>query len=353
MNPLNTPDFERFCTALRRQEPDRVPLAELHVDREVKEAVLGRPIRGVEDEVEFWHRAGYDYVPLSYGLKVGEVVSEAQLRTSTIQTLYGAGHEVEWADEGAGIITNEAEFEAFPWDDLRKLDLSALEGAQACLPPGMKVIVYSGKIFSRVWMTMGFVTFCHALNEHPDLVERMFQLVGDIQFEAFERVMDFDTVGGIWVSDDIAYAQGLMIAPHWYRRFLFPWYKKMGAICKDRGLLFIYHSDGRLWEVMEDIVDMGFDALHPIEPKAMDIAEVKRRYGDRLALIGNIDLSYTLTRGTPAEVEAEVKERLRTIAPGGGYGLGSANSVTHYVPLANYHAMREAVFQYGRYPIAV
>ena len=105
--------------------------------------------------------------------------------------------------------------------------------------------------------------------------------------------------------------------------------------------------------MLPDIVDCGFTALHPIEPKAMDIDWVKREYGRRLCLIGNIDLGYTLTRGTPAEVDAEVKERIRTVAPGGGYCVGSSNSVTDYVPLENYNAMREAAFRYGRYPISL
>lgn len=103
--------------------------------------------------------------------------------------------------------------------------------------------------------------------------------------------------------------------------------------------------------MLDDIVEAGFTTLHPIEPKPMDIVEVKRKYGHRLSLIGNLDLVYTLTRGTPAEVEAEVRERIRTLASGGGYAVGSANSVTEYVPQANFNAMREATFKYGRYPI--
>jgi uroporphyrinogen decarboxylase len=85
----------------------------------------------------------------------------------------------------------------------------------------------------------------------------------------------------------------------------------------------------------------------------MDIVELKRTVGHRIALCGNIDLAYTLTRGTPAEVEAEVRERIRHVAPGGGYVLGSSNSVPEYVPLENFNAMREACFKYGRYPIAL
>jgi uroporphyrinogen decarboxylase len=100
---------------------------------------------------------------------------------------------------------------------------------------------------------------------------------------------------------------------------------------------------------MDDLIEIGVNALHPIEPKAMDIAEVKRRVGRKLCLIGNIDLGYTLTRGTPEEVRAEVRERIRTCAPGGGYCVGSSNTVTNYVPLANYKAMIEASREFGTY----
>jgi uroporphyrinogen decarboxylase len=114
---------------------------------------------------------------------------------------------------------------------------------------------------------------------------------------------------------------------------------------------FLYHSDGLLWKVMEDLIAAGFNALQPVEPKAMDIVELKRKVGDRLCLIGNIDLGYTLTRGTPAEVEAEVRERIRTVGPNGGYCVGSSNTVTYYVPPQNYVAMIEAARRYGKYPL--
>jgi uroporphyrinogen decarboxylase len=129
--------------------------------------------------------------------------------------------------------------------------------------------------------------------------------------------------------------------------------EELASIAHNAGMPFILHSDGKLWSVLDDLISLGLDALHPIEPKAMDINRVKQRYGDQLALFGNIDLSYTLTRGTPDEVREEVRRRIRDLAPGGGYAVGSSNSIAHYVPLENYNAMREATFEYGRYPIRV
>jgi len=181
----------------------------------------------------------------------------------------------------------------------------------------------------------------------------MFERIGDLQYRIFRRLIEYDCVGAVWMPDDIAYSTGLMVNPRIFRRDLFPWFKRMAEDCAQRGLPLIYHSDGDLTDVLPDIVDCGFRALHPIEPKAMDIRKLKREYGKRLCLMGNLDLGYTLTRGTPQEVAAEAKERIRTIAPGGGYCLGSANSVPEYVPLANFNAMREAAFKYGRYPIQV
>jgi uroporphyrinogen decarboxylase len=85
----------------------------------------------------------------------------------------------------------------------------------------------------------------------------------------------------------------------------------------------------------------------------MDIKELKEKVGSRICLIGNIDLGYTLTRGTPEEVTEEVKQRIHDIAPGGGYCIGSSNSIPYYVPTKNYRAMVEAALEYGTYPIAV
>ena len=110
------------------------------------------------------------------------------------------------------------------------------------------------------------------------------------------------------------------------------------------------HTDGDVQPLIDDLVKIGLNALHPIEPKAMDINLLKKKYQNRLCLIGNIDMAGSLGRGTPDEVRQEVKERIRNVAPGGGYAVGSSNSVASYIPIENYRAMIEATFEYGQYP---
>jgi 5-methyltetrahydrofolate--homocysteine methyltransferase len=154
-------------------------------------------------------------------------------------------------------------------------------------------------------------------------------------------------------NDDIAHNNGLMIHPRYLRKYIFPFYKKLGDVCREKGLGYIFHSDGDCTEVMNDIIDCGYHGFNPIQPNAMDIEDVKKRWGKKLCLIGNINLDSTMTTGTPEDVTAEVYERIRTLAPGGGYMVASSNSIPDYVPLENMKAMFKAALDYGKYPIAL
>ncbi|MFI5341396.1 MAG: uroporphyrinogen decarboxylase family protein [Candidatus Methylomirabilales bacterium] len=350
------PNFDRLRTVLLRSgEPDYVPLGDVSVHPILKERILGRPIRDLKDEVAFWSAAGYDHVPVEQGLQLTDVIKrrsmreiEANYAVETVDT-----QARSWATEGKGLIATRAEFEAFRWPDPDALNYSTFERIGPFLPPKVKVIAVLGKIYTCVWWLMGLEGMSLALAEDPDLVAQVFERVARFQYRVFENMLRFDCIGAIWHADDIAFATQLMVSPRLLRAHLFPWYEQMNQAAHARGRLVVYHSDGALQQVMEDIIGCGFDGLNPIEPKAMDINEIKRRYGSRLSILGNIDLGYTLTRGTPEEVREEVRQRIHDLAPGGGYAVASSNSVPEYVPLANFNAMREATFQYGRYPISV
>jgi len=199
---------------------------------------------------------------------------------------------------------------------------------------------------------MGFETFAMTLYEDPDLIQAMFDKVGGAVFNLYENMATMDRIGALWFSDDLAYTGGPMIDPSFYRQYLFPWVKKMGDLCKARKIPFLYHSDGVLWDVLDDLIDCGVTALHPIEPKSMDVAEVKEKAGGRLTVLGSIEVD-TLCRGTRDEVVDLVKDRMRRVAPGGGFCLGSSNSVPEYADVHNYIAMLEAGDRWGTYPIQV
>ena len=152
-------------------------------------------------------------------------------------------------------------------------------------------------------------------------------------------------------NDDWGFKTQPMLSPAQLRQYVFPWLKTVGDLCKKMDIPLIFHSDGNLTAVVDDIVAAGVNGLHPIQPNAMDIITLKKNYGDRLCFLGNIDMDI-MTRGTEKDVAELVMKNLRNIAPGGGYLLGASNSVPEYIPLKNYNAMRETALKYGKYPIS-
>jgi uroporphyrinogen decarboxylase len=142
---------------------------------------------------------------------------------------------------------------------------------------------------------------------------------------------------------------GLFFSPRDFRDLLFERYQRV----LDRiDIPWVPHSDGNIIEALPILVELGVNGTHPNEKGAMDIVKVKHEYGNKMCLLGNVDLDL-LGRGTPQQVDAEVRELIRTVGPGGGYIITSGNSLASFLKLENVQAMAEAVKQYGAYPLDV
>jgi uroporphyrinogen decarboxylase len=354
-----SPDFNRLRRALMLEgEGDRVPIAEVYVDPYIKELFLAKPVQSLDDLVEFYYRAGYDYVELrqGFGILMGEDYSSDNVSATEISYTRASGKDKPrrkrtWAHQHIGVIKDAEALDNYLWPRVEDFDFSEFENIKGILPDGMKVIAVGGKIFSVAWELMGFENLCLSIITNVGLVQKLMERIASIQLKVFEVMAGFEVVGAMWLADDLAHSTGLMVSPQFFRKHLFPWFIEYKKICEKYSLPLIYHSDGCILEVIEDLIDCGINALHPIEPKAMDIYSLKEEYGNRLCLIGNIDVGETLARGTPEAVEEEVRQKIFRLAPGGGYCIGSSNAITDYVSLENYVAMLEASFKYGRYPI--
>jgi uroporphyrinogen decarboxylase len=350
------PDFERLRKTMRHEEPDRVPLIEALVAYEIQSQFLGKKVEDSDlpSQVEFWLQAGYDSLPLTVGMmSPGEVTKESSIYRVVQKSLRKGGEEVvPWNIEENGVITEPEDYDRFPWEEAAKLDFGKFYRVQPFLPPGMKILACSGKVFTVTWMLLGFQNFCLSLYMREDLVSRVFQTVGEIQVQGARELSKIPNIGALWVVDDLSYGSGPLIDPKFFRRHVFPWYEELAALAKKQGLLFLFHSDGNLWPIMEDLIAIGFDAIHPIDPTSMDIREVKAKAGKRVGIMGNIHTDL-LSRGTPEEVRRVTLETLRDIAPGGGFAIGSGNSVPNWARFENYQAMRETALTYGAYPIKI
>ena len=355
------PDFANLKRAFLCQgEPDRVPAVEYSIDGSIKARFLGRPVNTVDDEAEFCLAAGYDFVPVLLGMKLTLTQLAArggrgQMKAAEAQ--YDVNRPTTnvrlWAEEGDGLITDDASLEDFPWPDPDAYNYADVARLGEILPRQAKVIPLVGYIFAAGWMLMGFERFCFDLADGAPLAAKVVRRLGELHYRVVENLLQFDCVGAVCMPDDMAYTTSLMVRPEFLREHVFPWHKRIGELVLSKELPYLFHSDGRYLPVIDDLIECGYHAIHPCEPASMDIVELKRRYGGRLCLCGNINLDSTLTRGTPGEVEEEVKLRIQTVGPGGGYCCGSSNSVTEYVPYENYVAMREAIGKHGKYPIGL
>ncbi|MCM8759189.1 MAG: nucleoside 2-deoxyribosyltransferase [Candidatus Omnitrophica bacterium] len=340
------PDFENLKNTLLWKENYRIPNMEFVIDREIKEAYLKKEVVSVKEEIEFRYRAGYDYVWISKGMVDPAGTVNKELVIDDPEKHFKGKDTRVWAEEHTGIIKTQKDIEQFPWPDVKNADFSDFEYADKNLPEGMKVFGVCGKIFVATWMLLGFENFIMMSIDNPKLVDNLIDTIGQIQVKFCEKMLEFDCVGGIWVPDDIAYRTGTIMPPGWLKKKIFPFYKKMSKMIKQAGKLFLYHSDGNLYEMIEIIIDAGFNALHPIEPESMDIKKLRKLAGRQIALIGNICV-HTLATGTKEEIEKLARDRIENYGKEGGYALGSSNSIPNYVPMENYLTMLETNAKYG------
>jgi len=156
----------------------------------------------------------------------------------------------------------------------------------------------------------------------------------------------FDVVSA---SDDMAMKTGPMISPQMIAKHFIPPMKK---VARSIGVPWITHSDGDMLPMMDIWLKLGQDGIHPIEPGAMDIRQVKQAYGSRVCLIGNVDVDL-LSTGNSVQIDKCVHDLIRDVAPNGGYMLSSGNSLTSYAKAENVLTMGRAIRKYGRYPISM
>ena len=189
-----------------------------------------------------------------------------------------------------------------------------------------------------------------AIPTQPELVRELVEL--SIRFNlALAEELVARGIQIVYTGDDYAYNKGPLMSPRHFRQFFAPGLRRVVQGFKALGLMVIKHTDGNLWPILDMIIDSGIDCLDPIDPQAgMNLGEVKARYGDRVALKGNVDCAHLLTFGTPDEVKEATRLALQEGMPGGGFILSSSNSIHSAVKPENYLAMLATLRARGVYP---
>ena len=338
------PDVEaRILAAANHREGDRVPIWD-YIDNP---AVFEHFRRGQEGPhrtmARVYHRLGIDLcrgyaLPPEEGEQTGARTRWAE-RTITCprqlkeELAEPQGSEEEWEEFGEQMLR-----------DYRRM--------RDNLAPRTMFVPGGGTGLTALYSAMGLETFCLWTRDHPDLIEAVLRRRARenawwARLAAEERLCPL-----FFVGEDIACKGRLLFSPDWLRRHFLPALRMVIEPLAGAGVKVIFHSDGYLMEILEDLIDAGIAGLNPIEPLAgMDIQFLKRRYGNRLILVGNVDCSQTLPLGSVEDVRRAVKDCIRVAGPGGGHFVGSSSEITPATPLRNVLAFYRACHTYGRYPI--
>jgi uroporphyrinogen decarboxylase len=342
--PIREPDFRILCDTLFCRQSSRLPLIELGIDKQIKSVILGRPCQTLSDEIEFMYRTGYDFIKVQPGISFFLQNASGSAPGAYKTGSKGDKNGRQWARAESGVIQNWQDFDQYPWPDKSSIDYSRLESVKNIIPDGMGVIGQYGDIFTLAWELMGFDNFAVAIFEQPDLIQAIIEKLSGLILSMFESMAEMEWVGILWYSDDIATGSGPLISPALLDTFFFPHLQYIGSLCQKRQIPFIYHSDGRLWTVLDRILSSGVNGLHPIEPASMKITEIGEKYGDRLCLCGGIDVDL-LSRGSPDQVRRHTLSLKESLCGNVSWCAGSSNSITDYVSPDNYLSMLQALLQ--------
>jgi len=335
---------DRVMCVLRNEQPDRIPHFEWIVDHNVREAIL--PGCSME---EFTLRMGLDAILTAPDI-ARKKISKNRFRNEFGVLLERNEEEYLFPIEGPIKTLDDLNNYQLPdphapgrFDSLKKL-VARYKGTIA-------IGVHLNDVFSIPRALLGYEGFLMALVAEPQLAKAVIDLSVDLNIE-YAKECARHGADFVMTGDDYASTERPLMSPATFRELMFPGAKRVFAAFKEAGLMTIKHTDGNISPLLEMIVDIGMDCLDPIDPiSGMDIGDMKRRYGDRFAMKGNVDCAHTLTFGSMDAVVEETKNVIRKAGRGGGLIVSSSNSIHSKVKPQNYLAMVNTIRAYGKYPL--
>jgi uroporphyrinogen decarboxylase len=384
---------ERVLKAINHEEPDQVPSFEISIDnlnicnhfgvkygyqdvgkllKRIYYLVLGnknlltkisnkfsKPGLAVKPAMKLYKKIGLDFGPVWLGYyplyyekngfidETGRLMHFKKNPSDNMDILYYIG----------GTLKSFEDYESFPPLDP---DNPVREAVFKMTKDIEKK--YNGKIYfvpgifglmEPAWQGFGLEIFSRLLAQ-PKHIKKIFDDRGKFAVKMIKRIIDWGESGSIMMGDDYGYKAGLLMSPRNYRKYLLPWLEQICKTAHKGGVKLLLHSCGDIYQIFEDIIKCGVDAIHPIEPTTAnpdyDIFKLNQKYGDQITFIGNVS-PMDLAVKEPEFIREYTKKLIREIGPGGGFILSSGHSINPAVKLENFLAMEETLKKYGRYPL--
>ncbi len=355
------PDFARLQAAFKREPVDRVPNFEVLIEDGHVEKFLGKfagntlayggdPAKGVVDSDKVRPMYPNDFIDLCNIIGQDAMAFDAGLWAPFMRKNED-GKLVQVADRS---IKNRADFEALTLDSDKQIAKAVKyvkEYKQTLAERKSKIGVAAlygciSQIFYE--FMVGMNDFMMMVYEDRVLVEDMLEAATQHFVKMTKALVDAG-VDLVWPADDVAFKTGLFIPPKIMKEIWVPRMARIMEPAVNAGIPVIFHSDGKIDDMVEDLIDMGLSCLNPMDPYGIDYRDYKARYGDRLCLSGNVDIEFPLSKGTPEDVEKDVAEHMEVLKPGYGYVATCSHSIVNYIPHENVIAYINAIHKYGKY----
>lgn len=338
-----TPDYQYFMDVLANRRPSRLPVYEHLISPEIMEKILGVSfaplIQGQAADLQefftqycrFFREMTYDTV--SYEVCIVEIIPDSG-------AILGGR---------PGPIQNRDDFEKFPWQDLPrrfwehatpKFDMLA-----QFIPPGMKAVGGIGNgVFEISEDLVGYEYLSYLMVDDPELFADIYRKIGDLMTEIWQEFLRryTDTFVVARFGDDLGFKTSTLVAPSTIREHILPAYKRVIDAVRQAGIPFLWHSCGNIFEIMEDVIALGINAKHSNEDAISPYETWISRYGDRIGLLGGIDLDILCVEKPEIVYEKVIERGQRYRQMANGYALGSGNSIPDYTPVEGYLAMIRA-----------
>lgn len=349
-------DCDALIACLQRKgTPGRVHFMELFLDAEVKPLIIERfglaeglrkddPWYSLKQEIRLQRFLGYDYV---YGVAGVGFPRTTDRKSEDLAATDSKREQRNWLHEGVGTIAGWEDFEKYPWPDPAKMDLSRAEWLEKNLPEDMCMTAGCHSVFEQLSWLIGLEHLAFVLYDDYKLARAVADRVGEIYLACAKVFTQFSRMRFLFGGDDMGHKTGTLISPHHLRDLVLPWHRKIAKVAHDAGRLYLLHSCGQIEQIMPDLCDdVKIDARHSYEDAIERPESVKRRWGHKVAVLGGIDVDF-LCRSDERAIRRRVRQTLDACMPGGGYCLGTGNSVCNYIPLDSYLVMLDEGRRYG------
>lgn len=338
------PDYRHMLDVLKNKRPARLPIYEHKISpavimEEILSVQFAELEQGDDDDLkEFFTHYCRFYQQMTYDTVSFEVTITRSLPDHG--AIYGGR---------PGPIQSREDFEQYPWQEIPHLYWQVagrkFKMLNECLPAGLKCVGGPGNgVFEISEDLVGFQHLAYMMADDPDLFADLYRRIGDLMVEIWtvflERYGDQFVICRF--GDDLGFKTSTLVAPATIRDHIIPQYRRVIKLIHQSGRPFLWHSCGKIFSIMDDMIKLGINAKHSNEDTIAPFDEWIGRYGNRIGLLGGIDVDILCQR-TPDEILADVvKKGQQFRCQANGYALGSGNSIPDYVPVDGYLAMIRA-----------